>query len=302
MITCPICQRPPTKRDGRDHRGRQRYACRPCHRDFTAGSSSIFAGYRWPAEVILAAVRWYLLPALGPAGDRAPGRARHQRLSPHGADLGPELRPAARPRGPPLSAPDGPAVVRRRGLHVPRSRETLPLPRRRSTRAGDRRAAVRASRPGRGGGVLPPRAGDLSAGSDYDRQRSPSGLREGRQALRTAGPTHPNRPAPPAGRDHQDHRAQPRVPPPARFAAPACGSPASPPRAAAPRSADTRTGAAHAPVSACAGGAATPVPGPAAVAGIGSSGADPAPDTPCVPRPRAARAGGERCPGGGPGS
>jgi transposase-like protein len=60
MITCSTCQRPPTKRDGRDHRGRQRYACRPCHRDFTAGSSSIFAGYRWPAEVILAAVRWYL--------------------------------------------------------------------------------------------------------------------------------------------------------------------------------------------------------------------------------------------------
>jgi transposase-like protein len=48
MITCPTCQQAPTKRDGRDHRGRQRYACRPCHRDFTAGSSSIFAGYRWP--------------------------------------------------------------------------------------------------------------------------------------------------------------------------------------------------------------------------------------------------------------
>ena len=57
MITCPTCQRGPTKRDDRDHRGRQRYACR---RDFTAAASSIFAGYRWPAEVILAAVRWYL--------------------------------------------------------------------------------------------------------------------------------------------------------------------------------------------------------------------------------------------------
>ena len=60
MITCPTCQRRPTKRDGRDHRGHQSYACRPCRRDLTAGSSSIFAGYRWPAEVILAAVRWYL--------------------------------------------------------------------------------------------------------------------------------------------------------------------------------------------------------------------------------------------------
>jgi transposase-like protein len=60
MITCPICHRRPTKRDGRDHRDRQRYACRACHRHFTASSSSIFAGYRWPGEVILAAIRWYL--------------------------------------------------------------------------------------------------------------------------------------------------------------------------------------------------------------------------------------------------
>ncbi len=60
MITCPTCHRPPTKRDGRDHRDRQRYACRPCRRDFTAHSSSIFAGYRFHPDVILAAVRWYL--------------------------------------------------------------------------------------------------------------------------------------------------------------------------------------------------------------------------------------------------
>ena len=60
MVNCPACRRCPTKRDGRDRRSRQRYACRPCRRDFTATSTSIFSGYRWPADVILAAVRWYV--------------------------------------------------------------------------------------------------------------------------------------------------------------------------------------------------------------------------------------------------
>jgi transposase-like protein len=59
MIHCPSCQRPATKRDGYDEQGRQRYGCRPCHRDFTANSTSAFSGYRWPADVILTAVRWY---------------------------------------------------------------------------------------------------------------------------------------------------------------------------------------------------------------------------------------------------
>jgi transposase-like protein len=40
--------------------GRQRYTCRACGRDFTARSISAFAGYRWPEEVILLAVRWSL--------------------------------------------------------------------------------------------------------------------------------------------------------------------------------------------------------------------------------------------------
>jgi transposase-like protein len=60
MVTCPACRPRPTKRDGRDHRARQRYACRPCRREFTATSTSIFSGCRWPADVILAAVRWYV--------------------------------------------------------------------------------------------------------------------------------------------------------------------------------------------------------------------------------------------------
>jgi transposase, IS6 family len=59
MSTCPSCQHPATKRDGYDALGRQRYHCRPCPQDFTSPSASAFSGYRWPADVILMAVRWY---------------------------------------------------------------------------------------------------------------------------------------------------------------------------------------------------------------------------------------------------
>src|SRR5918995_4346743 len=60
MPTCPTCHRPASKRDGRDPAGRQLYACRVCGHDFTEHSASAFSGYRWPAEVILLAVRWSL--------------------------------------------------------------------------------------------------------------------------------------------------------------------------------------------------------------------------------------------------
>src|SRR5712692_1929644 len=59
MLNCPTCHQPASSRNGRDHRGQQRYFC-PCHRDFTSHSASAFSGYRWPADVILTAVRWYL--------------------------------------------------------------------------------------------------------------------------------------------------------------------------------------------------------------------------------------------------
>ena len=39
----------PTKRDGYDHRGRQRYGCHPCHRDVTAAPTSSF----WPVVRLL---------------------------------------------------------------------------------------------------------------------------------------------------------------------------------------------------------------------------------------------------------
>ena len=60
MPPCPTCQQPATKRNGFDHRRRQKYACHACRRTVTEHTASAFSGYRWPADVILTAVRWYL--------------------------------------------------------------------------------------------------------------------------------------------------------------------------------------------------------------------------------------------------
>jgi transposase-like protein len=60
MMSCPTCHQSASKRNGRDRRGRQKFACRRCRRSFTAATGSAFSGYRWPADVILTAVRWYL--------------------------------------------------------------------------------------------------------------------------------------------------------------------------------------------------------------------------------------------------
>src|SRR5262245_27013858 len=60
MSACPFCQHSAPVRHGHDRAGRQRYLWSGCRRTFTADSTTASAGYRWPAEVILMAVRWYL--------------------------------------------------------------------------------------------------------------------------------------------------------------------------------------------------------------------------------------------------
>ena len=60
MPPCLHCHTSAAARDGHDARGHQRYACRACGHDFTETSATAFAGYRWPPDVILLAVRWYL--------------------------------------------------------------------------------------------------------------------------------------------------------------------------------------------------------------------------------------------------
>jgi transposase-like protein len=60
MALCPACPQPATKRHGHDGAGRQRFLGERCRRRFTGTSGSAFSGYRWPPDIILRAVRWYL--------------------------------------------------------------------------------------------------------------------------------------------------------------------------------------------------------------------------------------------------
>jgi|SRR5579859_367594 len=60
MPPCPACWQPASKRNGLDRHGRQKYVCRPCRHTFTENTASAFSGYRWPRDVIIVAVSWYL--------------------------------------------------------------------------------------------------------------------------------------------------------------------------------------------------------------------------------------------------
>jgi len=60
MPTWPHPQQIVVTRDGHDRYRRRHFTCGGCGRDFTIRSASAFSGYRWPADVILMAVRRYL--------------------------------------------------------------------------------------------------------------------------------------------------------------------------------------------------------------------------------------------------
>jgi transposase-like protein len=59
-MECQHCQGERFTKEGYDREGRQVYRCSGCTRRHTAGSTSAFTGYRFPADVIALAVRWYL--------------------------------------------------------------------------------------------------------------------------------------------------------------------------------------------------------------------------------------------------
>ena len=71
MRSCPRCSSSELTRDGRDKRGRVVYACAGCGRHATSESASLVSGHRFPPDVILLAVRYYL--QLGTAAERIAG-------------------------------------------------------------------------------------------------------------------------------------------------------------------------------------------------------------------------------------
>jgi transposase-like protein len=60
FIACVACRNERLTKAGRDSEGQQRYRCARCGRRQTRRSGSAFCGYRFPADVIALAVRWYL--------------------------------------------------------------------------------------------------------------------------------------------------------------------------------------------------------------------------------------------------
>jgi transposase-like protein len=71
MPVCPCCSSSDVTRDGRDQRGRAIRACRACGRHATSESTSLVAGHRFPRDLILLAIRYYL--QLGAAAERSAG-------------------------------------------------------------------------------------------------------------------------------------------------------------------------------------------------------------------------------------
>jgi IS6 family transposase len=71
MPACPYCSSSDLTRDGHDQRGRAVYACGACGRHATIESTSLVAGHRFPRDIILLAVRYYL--QLGTAAERIAG-------------------------------------------------------------------------------------------------------------------------------------------------------------------------------------------------------------------------------------
>src|SRR6266542_2555177 len=71
MPSCPRCSSSHLTRDSHDDRGRVVYACAGCGRHATDESASLVSGHRFPRDVILLAVRYYL--QLGAAAERIAG-------------------------------------------------------------------------------------------------------------------------------------------------------------------------------------------------------------------------------------
>ena len=148
MPPCPRCAGADIKQDGKVG-ATQRYRCHTCHRTFIARTGTPFAGHRWPQEVIVTAVRWYLRYRLSAADVR-------DLLAERGVDVSArtvlywvqKFAPLAGPRGAAGRHSTRRALVVRRDVCA-RGRDVgVPLPRDRCAWAGGGPAAAHASGPG----------------------------------------------------------------------------------------------------------------------------------------------------------
>ena len=71
MPVRPYCSSLDLTRDGHNKRGRVVRACHACGRHATSESTSLVAGHRFPRDIILVAVRYYL--QLSAAAERIAG-------------------------------------------------------------------------------------------------------------------------------------------------------------------------------------------------------------------------------------
>src|SRR5437660_2156226 len=101
MPACPYCSSSDLTRDGHDQRGRVIRACRACGRHATSASTSLVAGHRFPRDIILLALRYYL--QLGAAAERIAGVLADRRIDVSGLTIlrwvhkfGPALADAVR--------------------------------------------------------------------------------------------------------------------------------------------------------------------------------------------------------------
>ena len=91
MPVCPYCSSSDLTRDGHNQRGRIVRVCRACGRHATSESTSLVAGHRFPRDIILLAVRYYL--QLGAAAERIAGILADRGIGISGRTiLGPEVR------------------------------------------------------------------------------------------------------------------------------------------------------------------------------------------------------------------
>src|ERR687883_248619 len=127
MPACPSCSSSDLTRDGHDQRGRAVRACRACGRHATSESTSLVAGHRFPRDVILLAVRYYL--QLGATAERTAGILADRGIDVSGRTIlrwvqkfGPVLSEEARDLPARPGLPPGPAPAAARRVRVPSAR------------------------------------------------------------------------------------------------------------------------------------------------------------------------------------